>query len=73
MIFMILMILIIFYFIDYKMKGTNIVFEIKSTYYWNKLLETNLLKEKAAKELYNYNIIMDNNFKILDKIFNSNT
>ena len=60
------------YFIDYRIKGTNIVFEIKSTYYWNKLLETNLLKEKAAKELYNYNIIMDNNFKILDKILNLN-
>jgi len=60
------------YFIDFKIKDTKVVFEIKSTYYWNKHLKTNLLKEKSAKELYNYNIIMDNNFKNIDKIFNIN-
>lgn len=58
------------YFIDYKIKNTNIVFEIKSTYYWEKYLNINLIKEKESLKLYNYHIIMDNNFKNIDKLFN---
>ena len=32
------------YFIDFKLKDSNIVFEIKSDYYWNKKIDINLKK-----------------------------
>lgn len=58
------------YFIDFKIKNKNIVFEIKSSYYWEKKLETNILKQKAASEVYNYHLIMDNNFNKIEDILN---
>lgn len=60
------------YFIDFILKGTKIVFEIKSTYYWNKKIEINLLKMEAASKLYTYNLVMDNNFDNIKEIINEN-
>jgi hypothetical protein len=57
------------YFIDYRIKNTNIVFEIKSDYYWKKLEETNILKKLAAEKEYDYYLVINNNFKLIDKLF----
>jgi len=56
------------YFIDFKIKNTNIVFEIKSNYYWNKKIKTNILKKETASKIYDYYLIMDNNFSELDNL-----
>jgi len=53
------------YFIDYKIKNTNIVIEIKSTYIWNKHKNTNKQKQKSANKLFEYLLIMDNDFSLL--------
>jgi len=58
------------YFIDYRIKNTDIVFEIKSTYVWNKHITTNENKQKYAEKLYDYYIVMDNNFEDVNKLFN---
>lgn len=57
------------YFIDFKIKDTNIVFEIKSTYYWKKHEEINIIKKQEAEKLFQYNLIIDNNFKNIKKLF----
>lgn len=57
------------YFIDYRIKNTDIVFEIKSTYVWNKHITTNQNKQKYAEKLYDYYIVMDNKFEIISEIF----
>lgn len=57
------------YFSDYKIKNTNMVVEIKSKYMWKKHIEVNMIKKQYAEKLYDYIIIMDNNFsKITNKI-----
>jgi Na+/phosphate symporter len=53
-------------------KNTNIVFEIKSTYIWKKYYEKNILKKEAAEKLYQYHLIMDNNFEILLSLLEKN-
>jgi len=57
------------YFIDFMLKDTDIVFEIKSNYYWNKSKDVNLVKKETAEKCYNYNLVMDNNFKKIKKLF----
>jgi hypothetical protein len=57
------------YFIDYMIKDTDIVFEIKSNYYWEKSEKINILKRDEAMKLFNYNLILDNNFKQIEKLF----
>lgn len=57
------------YYIDFKIKNTNIVFEIKSSYIWNKHKTINEIKQKTASGLYNYNLVIDNKFKDIEKIF----
>jgi integrase len=56
------------YFVDFRIKGTDILFEIKSSYYWEKSKEVNIIKKETCEKLYNYNIIMDNNFLEVKKI-----
>jgi len=56
------------YFIDFKIKNTDMVFEIKSNYYWNKKLKTNIIKKETASKIYDYYLIMDNNFSEVDKL-----
>lgn len=56
------------YFIDFKLKNTNIVFEIKSDYYWNKNLEINLIKKETATKLYRYYLILNNDFSVIKTI-----
>jgi hypothetical protein len=58
------------YHSDFRIKNSNIVFEIKSTYVWNRKLETNLLKKEAAEKIYQYFIILDNNFQKIESIIN---
>lgn len=53
------------YFSDYKIKDSNIVFEIKSKYTWNKNLGINLIKKDAAEKLFNYKLVVDNRFRIV--------
>jgi hypothetical protein len=57
------------YLIDYKLKDTNIVFEIKSTYYWKKSKEVNITKKETAEKLYDYYLVMDNNFNNIEHLF----
>lgn len=56
------------YFSDFKIKNSNIVFEIKSTYTWKKNLEINLLKKEASEKIYNYILVFDNKFNKIKKI-----
>ena len=58
---------------DFKIKNTDLVFEIKSLYLWNKFLETNLLKKEAAEKLYDYHVIIDNDFTNIKKIIKYET
>lgn len=57
------------YYIDFMIKNTNVVFEIKSDYLWNKKKEINEIKMEEAKKLYDYNLIINNDFKNITKIF----
>jgi hypothetical protein len=54
------------YFVDYKLKNSKKIFEIKSSYIYNKRKKENQLKQNAASKLYDYYLIMDNNFKNLN-------
>jgi len=56
------------YFVDYMLKDTNKIFEIKSTYIYNKNKKINDMKKEAASKLYDYYLIMDNNFDKLNVI-----
>lgn len=56
------------YFIDYKLKNTNIVIEIKSSYFWKKNEDINILKKIESEKHYTYVLIIDNNFKEITKI-----
>jgi hypothetical protein len=58
------------YFIDFKLKDSNIVFEIKSDYYWNKKIDINLKKMEAASKLYDYYLILNNDFSEIKNLFN---
>jgi len=58
---------------DFKIKNTDLVFEIKSLYLWNKFLEANLLKKEAAEKLYDYHVIIDNDFTNIKKIIKYET
>jgi hypothetical protein len=56
------------YFVDFRVKNTDILFEIKSSYYWEKAKEVNIIKKETCEKLYNYNIIIDNDFSKVEKI-----
>jgi len=59
------------YYIDYKIKNTNIIFEIKSSYFLKLHEKICYLKEKECKKQnFIYYMILDNNFNNLIKIFN---
>jgi hypothetical protein len=57
------------YLVDYMIKNTNIIFEIKSTYYWKKNEKINIIKKEIAEKMYDYNIVMNNNFSSIEKYF----
>lgn len=57
------------YFSDFRIKDTNIVFEIKSSYFWKKNEEVNITKKEQAETMYNYNLVMDNNFNKIKNFF----
>lgn len=56
------------YFIDFKIKNSNIVFEVKSCYYWEKKREINIIKRETASKIYEFYIVMDNDFTQVDKL-----
>jgi hypothetical protein len=58
------------YFCDYRLKNSKIIFEIKSSYILKIHKENYELKENAAKQLYDYVLILDNNFFEVDKKIN---
>ena len=60
------------YYIDFKIKDIDVVFEIKSTYIWNKKEDINILKMEAASKIYKYHLILDNNFDNVINIINGN-
>jgi len=52
-----------YYHPDFYIKSLNLLIEIKSDYWWNKLLEINLIKEKSVKDQdFNYIVIMNKNY-----------
>jgi len=55
------------YFSDFRLKNSNIIFEIKSTYILELHKENYYIKESAALLKYDYNLVLDNNFNIVDK------
>jgi|LakMenEpi03Aug12_release.lakeMendotaPanAssembly.Ray.scaffolds.fasta_scaffold329948_2 hypothetical protein len=56
------------YFSDFKIKNTNIVIEIKSSYMWQKNQRINELKKETSEKIYNYIVIKDNNFSEFDSL-----
>lgn len=53
-----------YYFSDFLIESLNIVVEIKSSYYWEKYLQTNLLKRKSClNEGYNYYVLIDKDYE----------
>ncbi len=56
------------YFSDFKIKNTNIIFEIKSWYYWERNKEINIIKKETASKIYDFYLILDNNFSDIDKL-----
>ena len=55
------------YHSDFYIPNLNLIVEIKSSYWYNKYLKMNILKEKQCKLLgYNYIIIIDKNYSELD-------
>jgi hypothetical protein len=57
------------YLVDYMIKNTNIIFEIKSSYYWKKNEKINIIKKEIAEKVYNYNLVMNNDFSLIEKYF----
>jgi hypothetical protein len=55
------------YFSDFRLKNSKIIFEIKSTYILDLHKENYYLKEEAARKKYDYNLILDNNFSIVEE------
>lgn len=54
-------------------QGPTILFdveEIKSDYYWNKKIDINLKKMEAASKLYDYYLILNNDFSEIKNLFN---
>ena len=59
------------YYPDFFIEDFNLLVEIKSTYVWNRHLESNLAKIKHLKDNnINYVLIMDKNSNELNKIIN---
>lgn len=56
------------YFSDFRIKNTNIIFEVKSDYYWKKKIDINMAKKEAAELQYEYHLIINNNFKKIENI-----
>ena len=57
------------YFIDFMIKGSDKVFEIKSDYYWKKNEIVNIVKKETAEKLYDYYLVINNDFSCLNHIF----
>jgi len=55
------------YFVDFKLKETDILFEIKSSYFWNKAEKVNIIKKQTCEKIFDYNLIIDNNFSDIEK------
>ena len=58
------------YFSDFRLKNSDIIFEIKSSYVLELHKENYILKEAAANKKYDYNLVLNNNFEIVDKKIN---
>lgn len=57
------------YHSDFYIPSLNLIIEIKSSYWYNKYLELNKLKEKTCKELgYNFLFIKNKNYEELEKL-----
>lgn len=50
------------YYSDYMIKNTDIVIEIKSNFTWDKNIEINIQKKLYSEKIYDYILIMDNDF-----------
>lgn len=59
------------YYIDYMIKNTDIVFEIKSIYYWKKREDVNILKKQEAEKHFKYFLVLDNNFTEIEQMMSS--
>lgn len=59
------------YHSDFFISEKNLIVEIKSSYWYNKYYNKNIIKQKECKKLgYNYIIIIDKNYNEFDKILN---
>jgi hypothetical protein len=59
-----------YYHTDFYLPDYDLIIEIKSTYWYNKCKELNIIKEQYAKKYHNYIIILDKNYDILEQIIN---
>ena len=56
---------------DFYIKKLDLICEIKSSYYYNKYLEQNLLKEEYSKKEHNFIFIVDKDYtKLLEFLSN---
>ncbi|MCK9416372.1 hypothetical protein M0Q97_06915 [Candidatus Dojkabacteria bacterium] len=57
---------------DFFIPNLNLIVEIKSSYWYKKYYDKNIIKENECRKLgYNYIIIIDKNYTIFDKIINN--
>lgn len=61
------------YYSDFYLPDYNLIVEIKSTRWYIKHLDKNIIKEKTCKELgYNYIFIIDKNYDFFEQIIKNN-
>lgn len=61
------------YYSDFYLPEYNLIVEIKSTRWYIKHLDKNIIKEKTCKELgYNYIFIIDKNYDFFEQIIKNN-
>jgi len=56
------------YYVDFQIKNTDILFEVKSSYYWQKKLDVNICKKETCEKNYNYILIIDNDFSQIENL-----
>lgn len=61
-----------YYFSDYYLQNLNTIIEIKSSYYWNKYLDRNILKMNSViRSGYKFLLIIDKNYSDFNTIIST--
>lgn len=58
------------YHTDFYLPDKDLIIEVKSSYWYNKCKELNIIKSEYAKKYHNYIMILDKNYNELEKVIN---